>query len=267
MIYGMYLSTMGALVQTHRHATISNNLANANTHGFKPDWSQFTEVPVENEFHQDRFALWDRILMNTGGGVWNDTTVTNLSPGPMQETGNPFDVALHDEPHSGTWSFFRFRPDGAGPDRIYYSRDGHFVPDQDGILRNVAGDMVLDPDGAPVNVTAPPRSVITVREDGVVVANNPDGNAILGQIGVFRTADYKNMVKTGDSRFVSDGAAMENWQNGVMGGYLEESATSAIEEMTNMIEASRVYEANMRFLTIQDEQLGNAVRRIAARTA
>ena len=60
---------------------------------------------------------------------------------------------------------------------------------------------------------------------------------------------------------------MENWQNGVMGGYLEESATSAIEEMTNMIEASRVYEANMRFLTIQDEQLGNAVRRIADRTA
>jgi flagellar basal body rod protein FlgG len=264
MIYGMYLSTMGALVQTHRHATISNNLANANTHGFKPDWSVFTEVPVENEFHPERTFLWDKILMNTGGGVWNDTTVTNLTPGPMQETGNPFDIALHDEPGSDRHSFFRVRPARGGADEILYTRDGHFIPDSDGLLRNVNGDLVLDPGGAPINVIAPPQSVITVRKDGVIVANSPQENAILGQIGVFRTADFEKMVKTGDSHFRSEGAAMENWQDGVMGGYLEQSSTSAIEEMTNMIEASRIYETNMRFLSIQDEQLGNAVRRIAS---
>ncbi|MDR1520782.1 MAG: flagellar hook basal-body protein [Planctomycetota bacterium] len=270
MIYGMYLSTMGALVQSHRHATIANNLANANTQGFKPDWSIFAEVPVENEFHPDRFFQWDKILMNTGGGVWNDASVTNLAPGPMRESGNPFDLALHDEPGSGQHSFFRLRPDNAGADEIYYSRDGHFIPDQDGVLRNVVGDLVLSPDGVPVNVTPPvPGSAITVRGDGVIVANNPanGGNDILGQIGVFRTADHRDMVKTGDSRFISDGARMENWQNGVMSGYLEESATNAIEEMTNMIEASRIYETNMRFLSIQDEQLGNAVSRIASRVS
>jgi flagellar basal body rod protein FlgG len=132
------------------------------------------------------------------------------------------------------------------------------------MLRSPTGDLVLDPEGEPINVAAPPLSAVTVREDGVIVANNPEGNFILGQVGVFRTADFRNLVKVGDSRFVSEGAEMENWQNGVKGGYLEESASSPIEEMTNMIEAARVYEANMRFLTIQDEQLGNAVRRIGA---
>lgn len=88
---------------------------------------------------------------------------------------------------------------------------------------------------------------------------------MLGQIGVMRTADYEDLVKVGDNLFFSDGAEWENWQNGVMPGYLEMSATHAIEEMTNMIEASRIYETNMRFLSIQDEQLGNAVRRIGQR--
>ncbi len=261
MIYGMYLSTMGALAQSQRHATISNNLANTNTNGFKPDWSIFKEVPVENEFHPGRFYHWDEILMQTGGGTWNETTFTNLSPGPMEYTANPFDIALHDEPHSGKYSFFTMRADAPGSE-TYYSRDGHFVPDQNGILRNMAGDLVLDPAGNALNVTAPDGSVVTIREDGVIVANNGE-NFILGQIGISRTSDWDLMVKIGDNHFRSEGATMENYQDGVWGGYLEKSSTSAIEEMTNMIEASRIYETNMRFLTIQDEQLGNAVSRIA----
>lgn len=266
MIYGMYLSTMGALVQTHRHATISNNLANTNTNGFKPDWSVFTEVPVENRFHPERIFEWDKILMHTGGGAWNDTTYSNLAPGPMEWTANPFDVALHDEPNSGTHSFFMVRPDVAGSE-TYYSRDGHFVPDEDGVLRNMGGDLVLGPDGAAINVSAPAGSVITVNEQGFIVANTTDGNLILGQIGVSRTPDWDLMVKIGDNRFRAEDAVMENYQAGIMGGYVEKSATSAIEEMTNMVEASRIYETNMRFLSIQDEQLGNAVRRIAQRSS
>ena len=265
MIYGMYLSTMGALAQTHRHATISNNLANTNTNGFKPDWSLFKEVPVENEFHPERSMHWDRILMNTGGGVWNETTFTDFQPGPMEYTGNPFDVAIHDEPHSGTVGFFMLRPDVDGGE-MYYSRDGHFVPDQNGILRNMAGDLVLGPNGEAINVDAPGDAIINIIDDGQIVANlrNGEGNAVLGQIGIMRTADKDLMVKIGDNRLVSQGAVMENYQQGIMGGYQEKSASNAIEEMTNMIEASRIYEMNMRFVTIQDEQLGNAISRIAS---
>lgn len=265
MIYGIYLSSMGALVQTNRHATIANNLANTNTNGFKPEWSLFKEVPVENEFHPERTFHWDKILMNTGGGVWNETTYTDFSEGPMEWTGNVFDIALHNEQLSGKSSFFMVRPDDEESE-IFYTRDGHFVPDQDGILRNMSGDLVLTAEGEPINVTAPENSVLAVNEYGEIIANLPggEGNLVLGQIGVARTADWDLMVKIGEGRFYADGAQMENYQEGIMAGYQEKSATNAISEMTNMIEASRAYDLNMKFITMQDEQLGNTIQRVGS---
>lgn len=265
MINGMYLSTMGALVQSGRHATISNNLANTNTHGFKPDWSIFQAVPTENEWHPERRFQWDKILMNTGGGVWNDKTITNLTPGPLNYTGNPLDVALHDEPGSGMHNFFMIRQGDNPEGDILYTRDGHFVPDEAGVLRTVSGDMVVGPAGEPIVLAVPEGSQLHVRDDGSIVTYTLDGGTeVIGVIGVQRTADFRNMKKLGDSRFLADGAAMEPWQNGIKGGYVEESATNAIDEMTNMIEAARIYDTNMRFLTIQDETLGQTVRRVGA---
>ncbi|MDR0362601.1 MAG: flagellar hook-basal body protein [Planctomycetota bacterium] len=266
MINGMYLSTMGALVQTGRHATIANNLANANTHGFKPDWSVFEALPTENAWHPERRLLWDKILMNTGGGVWNSTTVANLSPGPMQFTNNPFDVAIRDEPGSETFGFFAIQPDDTDG-TVYYSRDGHFVPDQNGVLRTVTGDRVLDVNGATIVLDPPESASVHIDSEGRILYQVAgEGTIEAGQIALWRTADYRQMKKVGDSRFLAEGAQMEQWQNGFMSGNLEESGTSPIEEMTNMIEAARIYDANMRFLTIQDETLGQTVRRVGARS-
>lgn len=265
MINGVYLSTMGALVQSERHATISNNLANSNTHGFKPDWSIFQAVPTENEWHPERRFHWDKILMNTGGGVWNDKTITNLKPGPLQYTGNPLDVALHDEPGSNKHSFFMIRQGDNPEGEILYTRDGHFVPDQNGTLRTVSGDLVVDPEGGVVTLALPENAQVHVRDDGSIVTYNHDGGTVpIGMIGVMRTADFAQMKKVGDSRFYADGAQMEPYQRGVKGEYIEESATNPIDEMTNMIEASRIYETNMRFLSIQDDTLGQTVRRVGA---
>lgn len=265
MINGMYLSTMGALVQTGRHATISNNLANTNTHGFKPDWSIFQAVPTENEWHHERRFQWDKILMNTGGGVWNDKTITNLASGPLQHTGNPLDLALADEPGAGKHSFFMIRQGDNMAGDILYTRDGHFTPDQDGVLRTVNGDVVVSPEGEPIVLALPPDGQIHVRDDGSIVDLTADeGTEILAVIGIQRTADYANIKKIGDSRFYADEAEMEPYQAGVKGEYIEESSTNAIDEMTNMIEASRIYDTNMRFLSIQDETLGQTVRRVGA---
>ncbi|MDR1612000.1 MAG: flagellar hook basal-body protein [Planctomycetota bacterium] len=264
MINGMYLSTMGALVQTGRHATISNNLANSNTTGFKPDWSMFQAVPTENEWHPERRFLWDKILMNTGGGVWNDATVTNLTPGPMQFTGNTFDIAIHDEPGSGKSGFFTVQSDAGD---AYFSRDGHFVPDQNGVLRNTNGDRLLDVAGGQVAISPPEGTTVHIRDDGMIEYQALGGETVLGQqIAVLRTADYREMKKVGDSRFIPRDAVMEPWQNGIKSLYLEESATNPVDEMTNMIEAARIYDTNMRFLSIQDETLGQTVRRVGARS-
>ena len=70
MINGMYISTMGAMVQATRHATIANNLANVNTTGYKPDWARFRHIPSESEWNPEIRIAPDEILRRTGGGAW-----------------------------------------------------------------------------------------------------------------------------------------------------------------------------------------------------
>ena len=77
MNYGMYVSTMGALVPTQRHATMSHNFAHSNTHGVNPDWCIFKEGTVENICHPGRLYQWDEFLINTGGGCVTQKTYSN----------------------------------------------------------------------------------------------------------------------------------------------------------------------------------------------
>ena len=80
-----------------------------------------------------------------------------------------------------------------------------------------------------------------------------------------RTAEPQKLRKIGDSLFVnSERATLTIEQRGVRAGVLEDSGANAILEMANMIEGHRLYEANMKFISIQDETLGQVVQRIAA---
>jgi len=264
MINGIYLSTMGALAQSGRHATISNNLANVNTSGFKPDWSRFRAIPAENVWHPERRILWDEILAKTGGGVWNETTATNLHrEGPFQQTGNLFDLALHDDPATGAVSFFAVQPSWGGD--VRFTRAGHFIVGDTGELLTPTGDRLLDIDGDPIVVDQ--DWDVHVREDGVVAAVVEGETVPIAQIAVVATTDHRGLTKVGDNLFELNGAEWDAPPGRVRSGYVEQSATHAVEEMVNMIEASRVYEANMKFVTMQDDTLGQTVRRIAAVSA
>ena len=265
MINGLYLSTMGALVQSERNATIANNMANANTDGFKPDWVRVRSLPSESNWPPDRRLNHDEILRHTGGGAWLEPTRTNLRAGPFAHTGNPFDLALQDDPESGATSFFMVQPAGGDAGTVFYTRAGHFIPCDDGVLRDPSGNTLLTPDGAPVQVSdAPEGAQIHITEDGTVTAHANGANVVLGQIGVRRTADAAEMKKVGHTLFDPQNAAMEPYQGGVQQNTLEKSATSAINEMVNMIEAQRLYDFNMKFVSIQDETLGQTVRRVSA---
>lgn len=258
MIYGMYLSTMGAMVQSSRHATIANNLANANTTGFKPDWTVFRAVDAESEMNNNYAGEIDAILERTGGGVWLDRTVSNFQGGTLQETGNPLDLALDDSDDPRYRKFFRIRRDGDDTD--YYTRDGHFAVRADGRLVTMSGASVLNADGD--EIVVPVGSRPTVALDGMIFDQNGEE---LGQVGVVRTADLGRLQKMGDNLYTAeDDATFENQQGGVLAGMLESSATEPVFEMVDMVEAHRTYETNMSFLRIQDETLGETVRRVSA---
>jgi flagellar basal-body rod protein FlgG len=258
----MYLSTMGALVQSARHATIANNLANANSTGFKPDWTIYREVPAESVLQPGHRTEIDGVLEKTGGGVWLDRTVSDFQTGSFRTTDNPLNVALDDARQPDYTSFFLVRNEGA--DDISYTRDGNFTVASDGTLRTASGAQVLDGGGAPITFTT--NSPVEIDEGGVI--REVGTNAELGRLGVVRarTDTLATLHKLGDNEFQNEGNAVvfEPSQAILRSGALEDSATNSIMEMASMIEGHRTYDTNMKFLTMQDETLGQTVRRIAA---
>lgn len=258
MIYGMYLSTMGAMSQSARHGTIANNLANANTTGYKPDWTVFRAVDAESVLKNSQREGLDQILEKTGGGVWVDETVSNFKVGALQETGNPLDMALDDSDDPRYRRFFTIRKEADG--EMHYTRDGSFRVRGDGRLVTISGAEVTSINGDPIDIPVGAR--VHVAKDGTLFDQN---DAEIAQVGVVRTADFGRLQKIGENLYIAeDGAQLEPAPSGVMGGHVEGSAVEPVFEMVDMVEAHRTYETNMTFLRIQDETLGDSVRRISA---
>ncbi len=261
MINGMYLSTMGAMVQNARHGTIANNLANTNTTGFKPDWTIFRAIPAESLIEPGHRAEVDRILEQTGGGAWLERTQSDFTAGAFRYTGNPLDLAIDDAmADKGMVGFFMVRPGGENGD-VFYTRDGHLTINSEHQLVNVNGALILSPQGSSIQIPANATN-INIDEHGNI--RNAADNAIVGQIGLVRTSQAEKMKKVGDNLFSREDAELVSDQRGIRAGSLEESAANPIMEMVSMIEGFRTYEANMKFIQLQDETLGDTVRRIAA---
>src|SRR5207237_2369312 len=96
MNYGLYLSAMGVLANSQRQDVIANNLANAETVGFKKDLALFQEQRTEARIHGHRRQSND-LLEPLGGGLVPSGTTLDLSQGPIENTSNPLDVAILDE--------------------------------------------------------------------------------------------------------------------------------------------------------------------------
>src|ERR1041385_2408219 len=90
MIYGLYLSASGVLASSYRQDVIANNLANAETVGFKKDLAGFIERRVEASSTGAVDPRWS----NMTGGLWAEPTRIDLSQGEMESTGNSTDVAI-----------------------------------------------------------------------------------------------------------------------------------------------------------------------------
>jgi flagellar basal body rod protein FlgG len=257
MIYGMYLSTMGAMAQAARHQAIANNLANAETAGFKPDAQIFRHIPVESRMGGGPRTEVDRVLENTGGGVWVDHTTTDFSPGPFRETGNVFDIALDD----GSMPYRSFLPvRRPGTEEVLYTRDGHLSLNNEGQLVHRLGYEVLSAEGEPILL--PGVTEARILQDGTIV--DVETNLAVAQIGVLRTTEPLELEKLGGNLYAAGEATLEPNQAHLRSGFIEESATDPVREMAAMIEAQRTYESNMMFLRIQDETLGDTVGRVGA---
>ncbi len=258
MIYGMYLSAQGADAAAFHQAVLANNLANAGTTAFKRDIPVFRAHQPFDVEHLQPPAAPETINAQTGG-LSVEGTVTDFSPGSLQTTGNPFDVAILGQRPA----FFEV---GDG-DQKFLTRNGKFSLGRDNQLvmsDTLSNKMlpVLTVDGEPIEIP-PTSSRVDVSADGVV--SSIDGNlsrTVLGQLSLVEPQSPELLVKEGDSLYVNLGNAQPATEAELRQGMLEEADVQPVNEMLDMIQTSRGFEMNMNLVRLQDETLSKLLQSI-----
>jgi flagellar basal-body rod protein FlgG len=238
----MYSALFGALTQEHRLNVIANNLANVNTTGYKQDRMAFKDVFVR--FAHD--AIREPILNLRDKPLFPDPhylaknrialAQIDFSQGSMKQTGNPLDVAIVGE------GFFKVQ---AADGQQYYTRDGTFHLNAEGLLVNINEELVMG-QGGPVAMPQGSRVEIdgrgNIRVDGaqvdtlqVVTVDNPNALEKVGS-NHFRPKAAGAVAET-----VAEEATVEQ-------GYLEAPNVEVVTEMVNMIEVQRGFEAYSKLI-------------------
>jgi flagellar basal-body rod protein FlgF len=227
---GIYSALSGALVQERNLQVTANNVANANTTGFKADRPSFYETLTKVK---NPAALAPSLRYATVADVH-----VNHATGSLRLTERPLDVALQ-----GDGYFTIETPKG---DR--YTRAGSFVIDQEGTLRTLNGHRVLGEAGP---ITAKGRP-IEIPEHTREIAINPDGtvradNVEVGKLKIVRFNDPdKELIKDGLTWFAPENTARllpAEQTTTCEQGYLEDSNINPVQGMTEMIVVQRSFEA------------------------
>jgi flagellar basal-body rod protein FlgG len=254
MIRSLWIAKTGMESQQTKLDTISNNLANVATNGYKRAGVVFEDLMYQN-LRQAGAATSEQSQLPTGLqvglGVRAAATSRNFSQGSLNQTTNNFDMAI--EGHG----FFQIQmPDGT----TAYSRDGAFQPDANGTLVNSAG-YALQPG---VTIPANARSV-TIAKDGTVSITVP-GQAAPQSVGQLQLAGFVNpagleplggnlFAETAASGTPSAGAPASNNLGSLRQGYLEGSNVNVVEELVTMIATQRAYEMNSKAIQTSDQML------------
>jgi len=244
MNYGLWMSTAGLSTEIHRQDVISNNIANAETTGFKADYAFTRERPIaRTELGADVPAK--ELLERLGGGVLVDRTWTDFAQGDLRSTGAPLDLALE-----GT-GFFVVR-DSEGD---AFTRDGRFTRSQRGELVDLDGRPVMSNRDRPIRL---PDGEITIDDRGGVFV---DGD----EVGMIRLASpaTDTLRKIGGNLFKSSSTDVPNaTEVRVQQGMVEASGVDPIGSLTDLIEAGRNVQAAARFIDFHDRMMELAVTRI-----
>ena len=259
---GSSMSGMTSLVQAagvieHKMETVSNNLANVNTVGFKEDQPSFREVlstvqRIAPESLEERFLsheyLDDYVGMDKSAVVV-DEVGKNFEPGRMRSTGNDLDFALANE------GFFTI----ATPQGERFTRAGNFQLDSTGRVVTNDGFPVLGNNGA-----------ITIKEGSVHV--NESGQLsvdgiILDSFHLVRFRNQDQLQKLGQGYFApinSNDVPITSDEIRIQQGMLEDSNVNSMLEMTRMITATRAYESVHRALSRIDKLDEKAISMVQA---
>ncbi|OIQ93725.1 flagellar basal-body rod protein FlgG [mine drainage metagenome] len=216
---------------------VANNMANANTPGYKAEQMMFRDYVVKAKSPISPFGRKVDFVQDVG--MLRDTR-----EGPMTQTHAPLDVALHGEGY-----FVLDTP--AGP---RYTRQGHFRLDQNGMMVNSAGYPVTLTNGQPV-VFAPNETQITVAGDGTVSTEN----GVIGQLHVVRFDNEQTLRNAGSGMYQTTDTALNVDRPSVVQGMLEESNVQPVVEVTKMMTILRNYEGVQKMIDGEDTRQQKAM--------
>ena len=251
----LHIAASGMAAQQLNVETISNNIANMNTIGFKEQRAQFEDLLYENVEQMGAQSSDTGTVVPTGiqlgSGVATGSIYRITTQGALSQTGNPFDLAI-----SGRGYFQVQLPTGD----IAYTRAGNFAVNQNGQLVTVDGYSVLPAVSIPQTATA-----VTVSSSGQVQATIP-GNPTPQTVGQLTIATFFNeagldaigknlFLQSGSSGAPNLAAPGSAGYGSIQQGYTESSNVDSVTEITNLIVAQRAYEMNSKVVTTSDQML------------
>ena len=237
------------LVESLRADVTSNNLANANTAGFKKDFAIIKDY-ASRQIRRVHDGATEPEIGNMGAGAWLDTIATHHSGGIMRVTNNTLDVAIEGK------GFFAVQT----PAGVRYTRNGSFTRSAGGELVTQDGFQVLGLNGPIVLDPAGQAGKVTIAEDGRLFLDQVENNTF--QINTF--AEEHRLRKEGASLFrPPEGVTPEVANPTLRQGFLELSNVNIISEMVNMIAGFRAYETNSKVVQTHDSLLDKAANEVA----
>jgi flagellar basal-body rod protein FlgF len=260
-------------VQQNRLDEIANNLANVDLNGYKKDTAIQKAFPemLMRRMNDDGVYTFPVGSVDTspivgaiGTGVETNEVYTNFSQAPLKQTENDFDVALEGR------GFMKVQT----PQGERLTRNGAFLVNSDGFLVTKTGDFVLGENG-PIKLK---KNNFVIDQDGTVWQNSTfaaDDKRLVSQsenqweniekVDRLQIVDVKReryLQKQGNSYWK---ATEESGASGIIGpdgrpkvrqGFLEGANVNAVQEMVEMIEVNRAYDANQKTIQTEDSLIG-----------
>jgi flagellar basal-body rod protein FlgG len=254
MLRSLWIAKTGMEGQQTKLDSISNNLANVGTSGFKRGGVVFEDLMYQN-LRPSGAASSEQTQLPTGLqvglGVRTAGITRNFSQGSLQQTTSIYDVAIKGN------GFFQIQmPDGT----TGYTRDGSFQVDANGQLVTNNGYPVQPGITIPANAQS-----VVINADGAVQVTTP-GNTTPSTVGTIQLASFANpagleprgqnlYVETGASGTPNAGAPNSNGLGGLQQGFVEGSNVNVVEELVSMIATQRAYELNSKAIQTSDQML------------
>lgn len=248
-------ATTGMSAQQLNVDTISHNIANMNTVGFKKQRAEFQDLLYQNVERMGAQSSEAGTVVPTGiqvgGGVKTGSVYRILTQGSATRTDNPYDIMV-----DGRGYFQVLMPSG----ETAYTRAGNFAVNDQGQLVTDDGYLVQPQITFPQDtkeVTISKTGQVSVTQDGVTAPT------VIGQLQVASFFNEAGLEAIGDNLYLQSGASGapnigtpgDIGYGTLMQGYTEASNVDAVSEITSLIVAQRAYEMNSKIIKTADEML------------